>query len=111
MTRVFQFAIQNIMGSFRAHILNLSMDFYRVERSAELLAAFEHGEAVSSLIEELVLTLIPLLTDLFIAIIYLYYTINCYVIFLMTAFYCSVATYGASWISEPFRDHIEKDRE
>ncbi|OAP53768.1 hypothetical protein AYL99_12034 [Fonsecaea erecta] len=113
MTRVSHVAIKNIARSFQAHILNLSMDFFRAERSTDLLAAVEDGEAVSELIEQVILDVVPTLADVLIAMIYLYYTINGYValaILLPSATYCLVAYYGETWVSETSRDFFQKRR-
>lgn len=114
MTHASYVATKNIARAFQAHILSLSMDFYRVERSAELRAALDDGDAISELIDEVILSLVPMLADLLIAMIYLYYTINGYValaVLLLTATYFSVAYYGISWISGTNRAYVEKHRQ
>ncbi|KIW10067.1 hypothetical protein PV08_11843 [Exophiala spinifera] len=112
--RVSQGAMKKIAGSFHAHILNLSADFFRSERSTDLIGALNDGQDVSFMIEDMILRLAPVVIDLVVAMIYLYYTINGCVtlaIFLSSGTYMILGHYGTCWLSEPNRSYLEKRRQ
>lgn len=52
------------------HTLNMSMDFHDDADSAEIMAAVRQGDALTTLLDTFVFTLLPTLVDLFIAFAY-----------------------------------------
>jgi ABC-type transport system involved in Fe-S cluster assembly fused permease/ATPase subunit len=61
-----------------SHMMHLSADFHDSKSSSDMLMAIQGGSAVSNAIESVLLQAVPMLVDMFVAIIYLSITFGPY---------------------------------
>ncbi|KAF3924777.1 hypothetical protein ABW21_db0200577 [Orbilia brochopaga] len=108
-----QYSYRMITTSAYNHILSLSYDFHCDKRSGELFASISNARSINLFIDMMLFSFVPMLVDLFIAFVYLYYLFGPYmallVAFVTISFLWStskMATYNQS----TRRDFIKASR-
>ncbi len=82
------------------HVMTLSSDFHDSKQSGELYQTMGLGQSVSDLLNKLLFQILPMLLDLFVAIVYLYYLFDGYMALIVAGvvvvYLCS-STYFNAW--------------
>ncbi|KAL0939820.1 ABC transporter [Colletotrichum truncatum] len=78
-----QFSYRQLTNAAFNHVMSLSMDFHSDRDSAEVMKAIEQGDALTNLLDSLVLDILPTTVDIFISVWMLYGKFNIYVALVM----------------------------
>ncbi|KAJ6263331.1 Heavy metal tolerance protein [Drechslerella dactyloides] len=78
-----QYSYRMITTSAYNHILSLSYDFHCDKRSGELFASISNARSINLFIDMMLFSFVPMLVDLFIAFVYLYYLFGPYMALLV----------------------------
>lgn len=73
-----QYAHKAIETAAYSHIMGLSCDFHDNKQSGELYKSIEQGDSINSLLEIVLFQAFPMLIDLVVAYVYLYYLFGPY---------------------------------
>ncbi|MCJ1473824.1 hypothetical protein MMC13_002476 [Lambiella insularis] len=79
------YAHQSIDSASYDHIMSLSCDFHDNKQSGELYTAMSQGRSVIELLETLLYELAPMLIDLIVACIFVYYLFDAYMVLIVTS--------------------------
>ncbi|KAF2716406.1 putative ABC transporter [Polychaeton citri CBS 116435] len=113
-TNIRQFAtlpVQNYaykaIGSYAfQHIMMLSMNFHNEKNSGELIDAIEKGQSMEQVITLIFFEIVPTVTDLMVAIGYVYSLFDIYmmtIVLFVTVSYIAIGTRLATWSVKPRR--------
>ncbi|KAJ4255990.1 hypothetical protein NW762_009064 [Fusarium torreyae] len=109
-----QFSYRQLTNAAFNHVLSLPMEFHSERDSAEVMKAIEQGEALTNILDTLVLELLPTCVDLTIAFIFLYWKFNDYVAVAMAASAVSFLTFevhATGWNLDNRRESSKSKRE
>ncbi|KAF4972600.1 hypothetical protein FSARC_873 [Fusarium sarcochroum] len=109
-----QFSYRQLTNAAFNHVLSLPMEFHSERDSAEVMKAIEQGEALTNVLDTLVLELLPTCVDLTIAFIFLYWKFNSYVALAMAISAVSFLTFevnATSWNLDNRRESSKSKRE
>lgn len=87
------FSYASLTNAAFNHVMSLSMDFHSERDSAEVIRAIEQGNAITNLLSTFVLSIIPTILDLVIALVYLSQKFNQIVAVALLA--CAIAFIGS----------------
>ncbi|KAG8672124.1 hypothetical protein FPOAC2_05491 [Fusarium poae] len=109
-----QFSYRSLTNAAFNHVLSLPMEFHSERDSAEVMKAIEQGEALTNVLDTLLIELLPTFVDLMIAFIFLYWKFNSYVALAMAAAATTFITfevYATSWNLDNRRESSKSKRE
>lgn len=78
-------AYQSIDCTSYNHIMSLSSDFHDAKQSGELYTSMQQGRSVVELLETLLYRIVPMVMDLVIACIFVYYLFDAYMVLIVTS--------------------------
>ncbi|KAK3379412.1 hypothetical protein B0T24DRAFT_522327 [Lasiosphaeria ovina] len=96
------------------HVHSLSLDFHLGKRTGELLSALNKGAAINSFLEQVTFQVMPMLVDLFVAIVFFYIEFGPkYALFVavITFYYLYLTIHMAATRVDERRDMVNADRE
>ncbi|KAK1781775.1 hypothetical protein QBC45DRAFT_39734 [Copromyces sp. CBS 386.78] len=96
------------------HVHSLSLDFHLGKRTGEVLSALNKGASINQFLEQTTFQVVPMLVDLFIAIIFFYVKFGpMYALFVsvITFYYLYLTIRMASTRADQRRDMVNADRE
>ena len=79
------YASQSIDCASYNHIMSLSSDFHDSKQSGELYTAMRQGQSVVNLLETILYKLTPMLMDLVVACVFVYYLFDAYMVLIVTS--------------------------
>ncbi|RGP73155.1 hypothetical protein FLONG3_6471 [Fusarium longipes] len=109
-----QFSYRSLTNAAFNHVLSLPMEFHSERDSAEVMKAIEQGEALTNVLDTLLIELLPTFIDLMIAFIFLYWKFNSYVALAMAAAATAFITFevhATSWNLENRRESSKSKRD
>lgn len=109
-----QFSYRQISNAAFNHIMSLSLDYHSERDSAEVMKAIEQGEALASILERLVLEILPTTLDLIIAFGFLYWKFSIYVPLTMaiaSAVFMTLQIITSNWNIDNRRQSARAQRE
>ncbi|CCG83794.1 protein of unknown function [Taphrina deformans PYCC 5710] len=109
-----QFTYRGLAVSSFEHVHGLSLDFHIGKKTGEVLSALDKGSAINSFLELLVFNVLPVIVDLFVAIVYFFIQFDVYfalIVGIMTVTYLYATVKITEWRTEIRRDMINKSRE
>ncbi|KAK8022122.1 hypothetical protein PG993_012889 [Apiospora rasikravindrae] len=105
---IMHYTRQRIMTAAFSHIMNLSMDYHNQKSSGELIRVVELGSELQELLDFLCFNVLPVFTDLLVALVYVYFLFDIYMALIV---FCTCLTYawiGAKvsvWTARLLRDY------
>ncbi|KAH9908528.1 P-loop containing nucleoside triphosphate hydrolase protein [Xylariomycetidae sp. FL2044] len=108
------FSYRQITNAAFAHVMGLSMDFHSERDSAEVLKAVEQGEALTELMDTVIMYVAPQAMDLFVAFWILYWKFSIYpalVIMASVVTFLSLEVTMSSWNTPSKRRFRKAERE
>ena len=109
-----QFTYRSLAVSSFEHVHGLSLDFHIGKKTGEVLSALDKGSAINSFLEQLVFNVLPVIMDLFVAIIYFFIKFDVYfalIVGIMTVTYLYATVKVTEWRTGIRRDMVNKSRE
>ncbi|CAG7563460.1 unnamed protein product [Fusarium equiseti] len=109
-----QYSYRTLANAAFNHVLSLPMEFHSERDSAEVMKAIEQGEALTNVLDTLVIELLPTFVDLMIAFIFLYWKFNSYVALAMAfaaTMFITLEVYATSWNLDNRRESSKSKRE
>ena len=100
-----QYAEGSIRTASHDHIMGLSRDFHTAKQSAELYMAISQGYALKQIAEALLFKLLPMVVDVAVAFVYLYWVFGPYMALIVAA-----TTVIFVWASLAFVDQQTEPR-
>lgn len=96
------------------HVLGLSMDFHLSKRIGEVTSALSRGAAMNTFLETFLFSVFPMLFDIFVAGIYLFFMYDAFytlIVFIIMWTYIFLTMYMAKWRGRQRREMATKARE
>ncbi|KAK3333961.1 hypothetical protein B0T19DRAFT_419662 [Cercophora scortea] len=96
------------------HVHSLSLDFHLGKRTGEVLSALNKGASINQFLEQVTFQVIPMLVDLFIAIVYFYVSFGpkyALIVSVVTFYYLYLTIRMAATRADQRRDMVNADRE
>jgi ABC-type transport system involved in Fe-S cluster assembly fused permease/ATPase subunit len=96
------------------HVHSLSLDFHLGKRTGEVLSALNKGSAINTFLEQVTFFVLPMVFDLFVAIVLFYYEfgpIYALAVSIVTFYYLYVSVQMAQTRVDQRRDMVNADRE
>lgn len=96
------------------HVHSLSLDFHLGKRTGEVLSALNKGASINAFLEQVTFQVVPMLIDLFVAIVYFYLKLGpMYSLFVsvITFYYLYLTIRMAATRADQRRDMVNADRE
>ena len=109
-----QYSYQALSTASFEHVHNLSLDFHLGKRTGEVLSALSKGNAINNFLEQVTFSMIPMIIDLGIAIVYFGIKFDAYyalVVAIITFAYLYLTIRMARWRSEQRRQMTNLSRE
>lgn len=109
-----QFSYRSLTNAAFNHVLSLPMEFHSQRDSAEVMKAIEQGEALTNVLDTLLIELVPTFVDLIIAFAFLYWKFNSYVALAMAGAATTFITfevYATSWNLDNRRESSKSKRD
>ncbi|CCJ28971.1 unnamed protein product [Pneumocystis jirovecii] len=109
-----QHAYRNLSVKAFEHIHALSLDFHLSKKTGEIMSALDHGSSINTFFDLIIFQVLPVIIDIFIAIIYFFVNFDAYfalIIMIMTISYIYITIKITEWRTEYRRDMISKHRE
>ncbi|KAF4451307.1 hypothetical protein F53441_5728 [Fusarium austroafricanum] len=109
-----QFSYRSLTNAAFNHVLSLPMEFHSDRDSAEVMKAIEQGEALTNVLDMLVIELLPTVVDLGIAFVLLYWKFNSYVALAMllgSIFFITFEVKATGWNLDNRRESTKAQRE
>lgn len=109
-----QFSYQALATASFEHVHSLSLDFHLGKRTGEVISALNKGNAINTFLEQITFNVIPMLVDLFVAIVYFQIKFDAYfslVFAIVTFWYMYLTIRMAQWRAEQRRKMTNADRE
>lgn len=109
-----QFTYRSLAVSSFEHVHGLSLDFHIGKKTGEVLSALDKGSAINSFLEQLVFNVLPVIVDLFVAIVYFFVEFDAYfalIVGIMTVTYLYATVKITEWRTGIRRDMVNKSRE
>lgn len=109
-----QFTYRTLAVSSFEHVHGLSLDFHLKKKTGEVISALDKGSAINSFLEQLVFNILPVIVDLFVAVVYFFVEFDVYfalIVGIMTVTYLYVTVKITEWRTEIRRDMVNKSRE
>lgn len=109
-----QFTYRGLAVSSFEHVHGLSLDFHIGKKTGEVLSALDKGSAINSFLEQLVFNVLPVIVDLFVAILYFFIEFDAFfalIVGIMTVTYLYATVKITEWRTEIRRDMVNKSRE
>ncbi|KTW25696.1 hypothetical protein T552_03308 [Pneumocystis carinii B80] len=109
-----QHAYRTLSAKAFEHIHTLSLDFHLSKKTGEIITALDHGSSINTFFEMVIFQVLPVIIDIFVAIIYFfikfdaYFTLN---VIIMTISYIYVTIKITEWRTGYRRDMVNKHRE
>ncbi|KAI9873720.1 MAG: hypothetical protein M1830_010691, partial [Pleopsidium flavum] len=95
-----QYAYKAISTAAYNHVMNLSSEFHDNKRSGELYQSISLGHSVNNLLETIMFQVLPMLVDLAVAFVYLYYLFDAYMALIVgtvVVIYLWASTHFNAW--------------
>lgn len=96
------------------HVHSLSLDFHLGKRTGEVLSALNKGASINTFLEQVTFFVLPMVFDLFVAIIFFYYefgSVYALAVSIITFYYLYVSIQMAQTRVDQRRDMVNADRE
>jgi len=109
-----QYSYQALTTASFEHVHSLSLDFHLGKRTGEVLSALSKGNAINNFLEQITFSVLPMLVDLGVAIVYFGYSLDAYyalVVSIITFAYLYLTIRMARWRSEQRRQMTNLSRE
>ncbi|KAM0187310.1 hypothetical protein ACHAPI_011223 [Fusarium lateritium] len=109
-----QFSYRSLTNAAFNHVLSLPMEFHSERDSAEVMKAIEQGEALTNVLDTIVIELLPTFVDLIIGAAFLYWKFNSYVALAMAISAAAFITFevqATSWNLDNRRESSKSKRE
>ncbi|KAM0350968.1 hypothetical protein ACHAPU_002746 [Fusarium lateritium] len=109
-----QFSYRSLTNAAFNHVLSLPMEFHSERDSAEVMKAIEQGEALTNVLDTVVIELLPSVFDLMIGFIFLYCKFNSYVALAMAmsaVIFVALEVHATSWNLDNRRESSKSKRE
>jgi ABC-type transport system involved in Fe-S cluster assembly fused permease/ATPase subunit len=109
-----QFSYRSLTNAAFNHVLSLPMEFHSERDSAEVMKAIEQGEALTNVLDNVVIELLPTFVDLIIGAAFLYWKFNSYVALAMAisaVIFITFEVQATSWNLDNRRESSKSKRE
>ncbi|KAF5000915.1 hypothetical protein FGRMN_1372 [Fusarium graminum] len=109
-----QYSYRSLTNAAFNHVLSLPMEFHSERDSAEVMKAIEQGEALTNVLDNVVIELLPTIADLTIGFIFVYWKFNSYVALAMAmaaVFFVTFEVKATSWNLDNRRESSKSKRE
>ncbi|ORY87912.1 P-loop containing nucleoside triphosphate hydrolase protein, partial [Protomyces lactucae-debilis] len=109
-----QYTYRSLAVSSFQHVHSLSLDFHIAKKTGEVLSALDKGSAINGFLEQLAFNVLPVIVDLFVAIVYFFVQFDAYfalIVAMMTATYLYATVKITEWRTGIRRDMVNKSRE
>ncbi|KAG4305824.1 hypothetical protein PORY_000734 [Pneumocystis oryctolagi] len=109
-----QYAYKNLSVKAFEHIHSLSLDFHLSKKTGEIMSALDHGSSINTFFEVVIFQVLPVIVDIFIAVIYFFINFDPYftlIIIVMSISYIYITIKITEWRTEYRRDMVNKHRE
>lgn len=96
------------------HVHSLSLDFHLGKRTGEVLSALNKGASINQFLEQMTFQVLPMLVDLFVAIVYFYVRFGpmyALIVSVITFYYLYLTIRMAATRADQRRDMVNADRE
>lgn len=97
-----------------AHVHSLSLDFHLSKRTGEVLSALNKGASINQFLEQVTFQVVPMLLDLFVAIVYFcvkFGSLYALLVSVMTFYYLYLTIRMAATRADQRREMVNADRE
>lgn len=111
---VSQYSYQALSTASFEHVHGLSLDFHLGKRTGEVISALSKGNAINNFLEQVTFSMIPMLVDLFVAIIYFTIAFDVYyglTVSVVTFWYLYATIKLAGTRAEYRRQYVNASRE
>ena len=108
-----QYTYRSLAVSSFQHVHGLSLDFHIAKKTGEVLSALDKGSSINSFLEQLVFNVLPVIVDLFVAVVYFFVEFDAYfaiIVAVMTVTYLFATVKITEWRTEIRRDMVNKSR-
>ncbi|KAF5236742.1 hypothetical protein FANTH_11149 [Fusarium anthophilum] len=109
-----QFSYRSLTNAAFNHVLSLPMEFHSERDSAEVMKAIEQGEALTNVLDMLIIEILPTVVDLAIAFVFLYWKFNSYVALAMaigSVLFVTFEVKATGWNLDNRRESTKSKRE
>lgn len=109
-----QYTYRTLSVSSFEHVHGLSLDFHLGKKTGEVMSALDKGNAINSFLEMLVFNILPVIIDLFVAVVYFFIEFDVYfalIVGIMTITYLYITIKITEWRTAIRRDMVNKSRE
>ena len=109
-----QYSYKALTTASFEHVHGLSLDFHLGKRTGEVLSALSKGNAINNFLEQVTFSVLPMVFDLGVAIVYFGYAFDAYyslVVSIITFSYLYLTIRMARWRSEQRRQMTNLSRE
>lgn len=109
-----QFCYRSLAQSAFEHVHSLSLDFHLSKKVGEVISALDKGSSINNFVEQVLMTLIPMVVDLLFAIGYFLVAFDAYyalIVLIVTITYIWATIKLTQWRMELRRDMVNKSRE
>ncbi|EMR08161.1 hypothetical protein PNEG_03336 [Pneumocystis murina B123] len=109
-----QHAYQTLSEKAFEHIHTLSLDFHLSKKTGEIISALDHGSSINTFFEMIIFQVLPVIIDIFVAIIYFFINFDAYFalnVVIMAISYIYATIKITEWRTEYRRDMVNKHRD
>ncbi|KLO97429.1 vacuolar membrane protein HMT1 [Fusarium fujikuroi] len=109
-----QYSYRSLTNAAFNHVLSLPMEFHSERDSAEVMKAIEQGEALTNVLDMLIIEILPTVIDLAIAFVFLYWKFNSYVALAMaigSVLFVTFEVKATGWNLDNRRESTKSKRE
>ncbi|KAF5664972.1 HMT1-like vacuolar membrane protein [Fusarium heterosporum] len=109
-----QYSYRSLTNAAFNHVLSLPMEFHSERDSAEVMKAIEQGEALTNVLDNVLIELLPTVVDLVIGVIFLYWKFNSYIALAMAmaaVIFITFEVKATSWNLDNRRESSKSKRE
>ncbi|BFZ58830.1 ATP-binding cassette-type vacuolar membrane transporter Hmt1 [Savitreella phatthalungensis] len=109
-----QYTYRSLATSSFEHVHSLSLDFHIGKKTGEVLSALDKGSAINSFLEQLVFNVLPVIVDLFVAVVYFlveFDALFAMIVGAMTVAYLFATVKITEWRTNIRRDMVNKSRD
>ncbi|KAL2868018.1 putative vacuolar ABC heavy metal transporter (Hmt1) [Aspergillus lucknowensis] len=111
---VSQYSYMELSTAAFEHVHSLSLDFHLGKKTGEVLSALSKGSSINTFLEQVTFSVVPMLVDLCVAIVYLLVALDAYyalVVTIVTFCYLYVTIRMAQWRAEIRRQMVNSSRQ
>jgi hypothetical protein len=108
-----QYSYQELSTASFEHVHGLSLDFHLGKKTGEVLSALSKGNSINTFLEQVTFSVVPMLVDLIIAIVYFLVAFDAYyalVVTIVTFAYLYATIRLAQWRAEIRREMVNLSR-